>query len=85
MSVVSAQISLYPLREPSLGPAIRDTIRIFREHNLEIQIGAMSTLVWGEEAHVFSALQAAFHKVAERSDTVMVVTFSNACPLPERP
>jgi hypothetical protein len=45
----------------------------------------MSTLMWGEEQVVFAAMQEAFHRAAEHGDTVMTVTFSNACPWPEGP
>jgi uncharacterized protein YqgV (UPF0045/DUF77 family) len=85
MSVITAQVSLYPLRQISIGPAIREAVRILRQHGLETRIGEMSTLVWGEEQAVFAALEEAFHRAAERGDTVMAVTFSNACPSPEKP
>jgi uncharacterized protein YqgV (UPF0045/DUF77 family) len=83
VSVVSAQISLYPLRQVSIGPAIRETVRVFRQRGLKTRVDEMSTLVWGEEQAVFDALQEAFHQAAERGDTVMTVTLSNACPSPE--
>ena len=85
MSVITAQVSIYPLRQVSIGPAIREAVRILRQHGLETRIGEMSTLVWGEEQAVFAALEEAFHRAAERGDTVMTVTFSNACPSPEEP
>ncbi|MBN1812125.1 MAG: thiamine-binding protein [Anaerolineae bacterium] len=83
MSVIAAQVSLYPLRRNSIGPAVREAVRIFREHGLETRVGEMSTLVWGEGQVIFDALQEAFHQAAERGDTVMTVTLSNACPSPE--
>jgi uncharacterized protein YqgV (UPF0045/DUF77 family) len=85
MSVITAQVSLYPLRQMSIGPAIREAVRILRQHGLETRIGEMSTLVWGEERAVFAALQAAFHQAAAHGDAVMAVTLSNACPSPEEP
>ncbi len=85
MGTISAQVSLYPLRQPSIGPIIREAVRTFRERGLSVRVGAMSTLMWGEEQDVFAALQEAFHRAAEEGDTVMVVTLSNACPTPEEP
>jgi uncharacterized protein YqgV (UPF0045/DUF77 family) len=79
---VTAQISLYPLRQVSIGPTIRELVRVFRESGLENRVGVMSTLVWGEEQAVFATLQEAFHQAAERGDTVMTITISNACPKP---
>lgn len=81
--MITAQISLYPLRQVSIGPPIREAVRVFGQHELETRIGEMSTLVWGEEGAVFAALQEAFHRAAEGGDTVMTVTLSNACPSPE--
>jgi uncharacterized protein YqgV (UPF0045/DUF77 family) len=83
--VITAQVSLYPLRQVSIGPVIREVVRVFRQHGLETRIGGMSTLMWGEEQVVFAAMQEAFHRAAEHGDTVMTVTFSNACPSPEGP
>jgi uncharacterized protein YqgV (UPF0045/DUF77 family) len=82
MGLVTAQVSLYPLRQASIGPPIREAVRILREHGLQTRIGEMSTLVWGEEEAIFVALQNAFHQAAARGDTVMTVTLSNVCPPP---
>lgn len=82
MSLTTAQVSLYPLRQESIEPAIRDSVRVFRERGLNTRVGEMSTLVWGEALAVFEALREAFDQAAERGDTVMVVTVSNACPEP---
>ena len=81
--MITAQVSVYPLRQVSIGPAIREAVRVFRQHGLETRTGAMSTLVRGEEPAVFAALEEAFHQAAENGDAVMVVTLSNACPSPE--
>jgi len=83
MRVMSAQVSLYPLRQVSIGTPVREAVRVFHDHNLKTRMGAMSTLVWGEEQEVFAALQEAFHRAAEHGDVVMTVTLSNACPSPE--
>lgn len=82
MNTITAQVSLYPLRQESIGPTIRETVRAFRERGLHIRVGEMSTLVWGEESVVFEALRDAFDQATKGGDTVMVVTLSNACPEP---
>jgi uncharacterized protein YqgV (UPF0045/DUF77 family) len=83
--VVTAQVSLYPLRQESLAPVIGESLQIFQESALEVEPDTMSTLLVGDETTVFGALQEAFHQAAEHSQVVMVVTFSNACPVPDRP
>jgi uncharacterized protein YqgV (UPF0045/DUF77 family) len=81
---IAAQVSLYPLRQESLSPAIEEALRVFRAHGLEVQPGAMSTMITGDDVDLFAALQEAFRRVAEQGHVVMVVTFSNACPVPVR-
>jgi uncharacterized protein YqgV (UPF0045/DUF77 family) len=83
MISISAQVSLYPLGQEDLSPAIDEALRIFRERGLDVNPGAMSTLVSGDDAAVFSALQSAFQRAAGQWQVVMVVTFSNACPPPK--
>lgn len=83
MSIVSAQVSLYPLRQAHLSPAIREAAQALAEYGLDAQAGLMSTLVRGEDTTVFAALREAFRRASELGDTVMVVTLSNACPLSE--
>ncbi|MFO7741307.1 MAG: YkoF family thiamine/hydroxymethylpyrimidine-binding protein [Anaerolineae bacterium] len=82
MSEISAQISLYPLRQASIGPVIREAMGQLRDRGLSVRVGEMSTLVWGEEQLLFDAVQEAFHQAAGRGDVVMHITFSNACPEP---
>jgi uncharacterized protein YqgV (UPF0045/DUF77 family) len=80
MSNVSAQISLYPLRQEHLSPAIEETLKVLQDHGCEVRPGTMSTLVTGDDEPVFSALREAFRRAAEYGDVTMVVTISNACP-----
>lgn len=84
MTGISAQISLYPLRQDSLTPAIEAALRICRKHGLEVEPGTMSTIITGNDAAVFAALQEAFQNTAAQGEVVMIVTFSNACPVPSR-
>jgi uncharacterized protein YqgV (UPF0045/DUF77 family) len=84
MTGIAAQVSLYPLRQTSLSPAIEAALRIFRKHGLEVEPGAMSTIITGDDEAVFAALQEAFRSVAAQGQVVMIVTFSNACPAPSR-
>lgn len=79
--VVSAQISIYPLRQEHLTPAV-DAVRTALEaHQLQSAVGPMSTLVVGELQEVWTALQEAFTRAAATGHVVMTVTVSNACPL----
>ena len=78
---ISAQISLYPLRQPRLSPAIEEACKILEENQLDLKKGEMSTVVSGEAEKVFGAIREVFLKAAGLGPVSMVVTFSNACPI----
>ena len=81
---ITAQVSLYPLRQESLSPAISEALETFRAHGLRVESGSMSSLIVGDDAAIFAALQEAFRRAAEQGQVVMAVTLSNACPVPGR-
>ena len=78
---VAAQVSLYPLRQANLSPAIDKAVAVFRRSGLKVTPGPMSTMIAGGDEAVFAALRDAFRATAE-NEVVMVVTLSNACPVP---
>ena len=79
---ITAQVSLYPLRQDNLSPSINAVVQALDKDGVESQTGAMSTLVWGDDEKVFPALMDAFRKAADIGETVMILTISNACPWP---
>ena len=81
---VSAQISLYPLRQQELSPGIDALCLALEREGLEVQAGPMSTLVVGESSRLFAALQEGFEQAAARGPVAMVATVSNACPVADR-
>jgi uncharacterized protein YqgV (UPF0045/DUF77 family) len=80
-SVVSAQISVYPLRQERLSPAVEAVRQALENQGLQPQVGPMSTVVTGEAAAVFAAVHDAFGRAAATGQVVMTVTISNACPV----
>jgi uncharacterized protein YqgV (UPF0045/DUF77 family) len=82
---IGAQVSLYPLGQSDLSPAIEAVWKALQAHGLSPQPGAMSTLVQGNDRTVFAALRDAFADATQYGGAVMVVTISNVCPaqLPE--
>jgi uncharacterized protein YqgV (UPF0045/DUF77 family) len=79
---VAAQISVYPLRQKHLSPAIDNALSTLKERGLEVKEGTMSSVVSGEDEVLFEALKDIYRKTTEQGDIVMVITFSNACPVP---
>jgi len=79
--VISVQISVYPLRQDRLTPAIEAVRESLEGAGLRPEVGAMSTVVVGEDQTVFGALREGFRRAAEAGHVVMAVTLSNACPV----
>jgi uncharacterized protein YqgV (UPF0045/DUF77 family) len=79
--ISSAQVSMYPLRQEHVGPAIEMVRLAFEARGLKPEIGPMSTHVVGEGDLIFAALAEAFAKAANESEVVMTITVSNACPI----
>ena len=77
---ISAQISIYPLRQEHLTPAIRWLQEVLEKRGLEFETGRMSTQVSGEADQVFEALKDAFFRAAVSGQVVMTATISNSCP-----
>jgi uncharacterized protein YqgV (UPF0045/DUF77 family) len=85
MAVVSAQISVYALRQASLRPAIDAVCGALTAHGLAPQLGPMSTVAVGESGALFAALRDGFERAAESGEVVLTVTVSNTCPVPRAP
>jgi uncharacterized protein YqgV (UPF0045/DUF77 family) len=81
---IQAELTLYPLGEPDLLPAIEDFLEVLRKKGLNPRMGTMSTNVVGDSATLFSAIAEAFEKVAGSHRCVLIVKYSNACP-PQNP
>ncbi len=82
MCGITAQVSIYPLGEADLSPAIDAAVGAFHRHGVEHKTGEMSTVLWGDDEKLFDALRDAFRVAASRGPAVMTVTVSNACPWP---
>jgi uncharacterized protein YqgV (UPF0045/DUF77 family) len=80
--IISAQLSLYPLRQAHLSPAIDMVRDVLSAAGLQPVVGPISTVVTGEADRVFTALREAFLRAASLGHVVMTLTLSNACPVP---
>lgn len=81
--IASAQISVYPLGQGRLSPAIEAVHGALSDRGLAPQVGPMSTIVVGDDTLIFAALSEAFAKAAATGEVVMTITVSNACPIPD--
>jgi len=80
MKNITAEFSLYPLRQARLSPAIDEAIRILNAHELAFELRSMSTFISGGDQTVFEAAKEIWLAASARGDVVMHLTLSNACP-----
>jgi len=80
---ISAQVSLYPLGQVDLAPAIQAVLDVLAAHGLPYELGSMGTITWGDDEVIFVALREAFAAATHFGPAVMVTTISNACPFPK--
>jgi uncharacterized protein YqgV (UPF0045/DUF77 family) len=80
---VHLQLSVYPLRQPHLRPAIEAALTAAAGQGVDITVGRLSTLVRGDEPAVFAALRAAFRAAASSGSTVVVATLASGAPSDE--
>jgi uncharacterized protein YqgV (UPF0045/DUF77 family) len=79
---LAAQVSIYPLRQTHLSPAIDKALSIFRKHSLKITQGTMSSVISGDDEALFTAIKEVSQHTSEQGEVVMIITLSNACPVP---
>ncbi len=76
-----AELSLYPLNSDALADAVEQFIGNLARPGLSVEPGRMSTVISGDHAEVFGALSESYARAAEDNQVVLVVKFSNACPV----
>jgi uncharacterized protein YqgV (UPF0045/DUF77 family) len=77
---VGLQFSVYPLRQPHLGTAIRAAVKTAADAGVDVRVGRLSTFAPGDEESVFRAMRAAFTAAKSFGPTVMVATLSSGLP-----
>lgn len=78
--MTTCQFSLYPLRQPDLGPVLDMASAELRAVGLQPEVGTMSTYLEGSDEALFEGLKRAFQAAAGQGAVVLVATVSNACP-----
>ena len=77
---MGAQISVYPLRQDHVGPAVEAAIGAAAGAGLTTRVQNLSTLLQGDEDAVFAALRAAFDAARAYGSTIMIATLSTGVP-----
>jgi uncharacterized protein YqgV (UPF0045/DUF77 family) len=64
---IEVQFSVYPLREAQLSPVIEKAVSIFKDFDLPVEVGSMSSVTYGDTEIVFKAFQKVYEEVALNS------------------
>jgi uncharacterized protein YqgV (UPF0045/DUF77 family) len=82
-SVVGCQFSVYPLRQADIDTPVQDVIHAAAETGVSLRVGNLSTLMWGGEDEVFTALRAAFRAAQRSGSAVLTATLAAGMPTDE--
>jgi uncharacterized protein YqgV (UPF0045/DUF77 family) len=80
---VGLPLSIYPLRQEHLRPAVEAAAQAVARQGIEVIVGKLSTFASGGEEAVLNAIRAAFTAARDFGPTVMVVTLSSGLPSKE--
>lgn len=75
---IAAEISLHPLRQEKLSPAIGAFSKALRAGGLELNRGPVTTSVRGEHIDLFPALQKGLEEAAKHGDASLSATITTA-------
>jgi uncharacterized protein YqgV (UPF0045/DUF77 family) len=81
--LISVQVSVYAL-DGQVREAVHAYLDALDATGIDRDTGTMSTVVWGEAAAVWLALQSAYEAVATKHSIIVNTSMSNAAPLPAR-
>ncbi len=81
--IISVQISVYAL-DGNVREAVHTYLDALDAACVERDTGTMSTVVWGEAATLWPALQSAYETVAAKHKVIVNTVMCNAAPLPAR-
>jgi uncharacterized protein YqgV (UPF0045/DUF77 family) len=76
--MLTAEVSLYPQKTVNASQIINNSIDMLRQHELQTQVGSMSTWLQGTDEEVWAGLRALFNRASNQSEVNMVVTISNS-------
>ncbi|MGC8722147.1 MAG: YkoF family thiamine/hydroxymethylpyrimidine-binding protein [Caldisericaceae bacterium] len=79
--LIEAQFSLYPVRVEHISPYIDRAVEIIKSFGLEVKVGPMSSITYGESSTIFKAFDKIIEEFGGKVQFVLITTISNACPV----
>ncbi|AGL00898.1 YkoF family thiamine/hydroxymethylpyrimidine-binding protein [Desulfoscipio gibsoniae] len=76
--MLTAEVSLYPQKTTNASQIINNSLDTLRQHDLQTQVGSMSTRLQGTDDEVWAGLRDLFDRAGAQNEVNMVVTISNS-------
>ncbi|WP_347490665.1 YkoF family thiamine/hydroxymethylpyrimidine-binding protein [Desulfoscipio sp. XC116] len=76
--MLTAEVSLYPQKTTNASRIINSSLDTLRQHDLQTQVGSMSTRLQGTDEEVWAGLRDLFNRAGAQNEVNMVVTISNS-------
>jgi uncharacterized protein YqgV (UPF0045/DUF77 family) len=77
VSMISIQVSLYPIGEKDIKKSLDDFWNVLKEENISHKVTPLSTITWGDdEDRLYQVIYKAYKKARENSPAVMVMTLT---------
>lgn len=77
---VTIEISYYPLAD-SYNEAVKSFLQQMEAHQIDMQVGSMSTLITGEFRQIMPVLTAVMDGLMQSYPSVFNLKISNSCPV----
>ncbi|SFR00255.1 YkoF family thiamine/hydroxymethylpyrimidine-binding protein [Desulfoscipio geothermicus] len=75
--MITAEVALYPQKTTNASQIINSALDSLQQHNVQAQVGSMSTRLQGTDEEVWAGLKSLFDQAKAQSEVNMVVTISN--------
>lgn len=76
--MISAEVSIYPLKTGDTSAAITNSIELLNGQGVHYSVGSISTFLQGSEEQVWESLQKMFRTARSQGEISMVITITNA-------
>ena len=77
---VTIEISYYPLAD-SYNEAVKSFLQQMKAHQINMEVGSMSTLITGDYGEIMPILTAVMEGLMQRYPSVFNLKISNSCPV----
>ena len=79
-TIISCQISFYPLNTKKVNEQVKKVINLIKDSNLEYESNSVSTIIYGRAEKIYSLLAEITKEMDEdKNEFSMSINISNSC------